>query len=271
MHTIDGLDADSFQQLVILSMASGSADTLKQGQVLVDTDLAASDHLTIGATVSVDYPDRTSGRLTVGGVFRSNQLLSHLLLANSGIASHDAHPFIGKVLVKGANGPSQDLRQAVTDAAGRNPAIDVRDKQEMAEQDNQKVNSAMSLLDVLLGMSVLVAVLGVVNTMAMSVFERRREIGLLRALGLDRSGVRVAVRLESAVVSLFGATLGLVLGSYLAWAAVSTLTVELPGITTVLPYGRLLLFLLAAGAVGLLAAVWPARQAARVGILESIA
>ncbi|MCC9310598.1 ABC transporter permease [Kitasatospora sp. RB6PN24] len=269
-RTIEGLDADSFEQLVKPSMTAGSADTLKQGQALVDTTFAQNNSLIAGSTINVSYPDGAAATLTVGGVFKDNQVLSPILLANSVIAKHNPQPLITQALVKGANGPSQALKQAIVTTTGDSPVIEVRDKHAMATDFSSTVKSAMNLLYVMLGMSVLVAALGVVNTMAMSVFERKREIGLLRALGLHRGGIRQMVRLESAVVSVFGAVVGMVLGSYLAWAEVNALVVELPNINTVLPFGELLLFLVIAGAVGIIAGLWPARQAARMDILDSI-
>ena len=122
----------------------------------------------------------------------------------------------------------------------------------------------------LLGMSVVIAVLGVVNTMAMSVFERRREIGMLRAIGLDRLGIRRMVRLESLLIALFGGLVGVGLGILVAWAGVRTLADDLKGITTVVPPLQIVCFLLAAAVIGLLAALWPAHRAAKLDILDAI-
>lgn len=155
-------------------------------------------------------------------------------------------------------------------AYGNNPLIQVQSRQEMRDQLNTIISFALNMLYGLLAMSILVAVLGVVNTMAMSVFERKREIGMLRAIGLNRGAVKRMVKLESVVISLFGAVLGLSLGCFLAWAVNGTLKSSLDGLSTVLPYGKLLVFLALAGAVGLVAAIWPSRRAARLDILDSI-
>jgi putative ABC transport system permease protein len=122
----------------------------------------------------------------------------------------------------------------------------------------------------LLGMAVIVAVLGVVNTLAMSVFERSQEIGMLRAIGLDRSGIRQMVRLESVVIALFGAVLGIGTGTFLAWAGGGLTTSSMHEYETVLPWGRLGTFLVLALMIGVLAAIWPARRAARLNMLQSI-
>lgn len=104
----------------------------------------------------------------------------------------------------------------------------------------------------------------------MSVFERTREIGLLRAVGLPRSGVKRMVRLESVVISLFGAVLGIGTGIFLAWAGGKLTASSMPAYTTAVPWGRIGLFLFVALVVGVLAALWPARRAARLNTLESI-
>lgn len=174
------------------------------------------------------------------------------------------------MLVKGADGPSPALERALTAAGGDNPLIEVQSKADLRDQASSVISFALNMLYGLLAMSVLVAVLGVVNTMAMSVFERKREIGMLRAIGLDRAKVKRMVQLESVVISLFGAVLGLGLGCFLAWAVNGTLKDSVTGLSTVLPYGKLLLFLVLAGVVGLVAAIWPSRRAARLDILESI-
>lgn len=269
-RTIEGLDADSAEQLVHLSMTDGSAGALKQGQALIDSDLAASGHLSAGSTMAVRRRDGTTGALTVGGVFHANQMLSSVLLSTTALAGYEPNPYISETLVKGADGPTAALKQAIKKATGSNPVIEILDRQGMQDQFSRTITSTLNLLYALLAMSVLVAVLGVVNTMAMSVLERKREIGLLRAIGLDRGGIKRMVRLESALISALGTVVGMVLGSYLAWAAVNTLVVELANITTVIPYSRLSLFLVLTGVVGVLAAVWPARQAARLDILDSI-
>jgi putative ABC transport system permease protein len=122
----------------------------------------------------------------------------------------------------------------------------------------------------LLAMAVIVAVLGVINTLAMSVFERSQEIGMLRAIGLDRRGIKRMVRLESLVISLFGGVLGIGLGVFFGWAAGPLFRTSMPTYELILPWGRMAVFLLLAGLVGILAALWPARRAARLNMLTAI-
>ncbi|MFC9622759.1 ABC transporter permease [Streptomyces sp. NPDC056930] len=193
-----------------------------------------------------------------------------MLLPGGVVAAHQPYAPAQQILVKGANGATPAFKQALKDATGKSPVIEVENKQDLRNGFDRTITFALNLLYALLGMSLLVAALGVVNTLAMAVFERRRELGLLRAIGLDRGGVKRMVRLESVLISVFGAAIGMAFGVFLAWAAGTTMTVTLPELHTVLPYPKLLLMLLAAVLVGLAAAQWPARRAARLDVLDSI-
>lgn len=270
-HEIEGLDADSYDQLVSFTLESGSVQALKQGRVLVDADVARISHLSVGSPVKVTYPDDSTGTMTVGGVFEDSKMLSSVLVPNSVITEHQPDAYVKSILVKGTNGATGALEKSLKAATGDNPVIDVKDRTGMRSDFSSTITSALNLLYLLLGMSVLVAVLGVINTMAMSVAERRREIGMLRAIGMDRGGVKRMVQLESVVISLFGAASGMALGTFLAWGANRTFVgAQLDNVPTVIPYGQMLLFLFLSGFIGVIAAQWPARQAARLDILASI-
>ncbi|MEV7778955.1 FtsX-like permease family protein [Kitasatospora sp. NPDC088351] len=267
---ITGLNQDSFDKLVSVKLTSGSTAGLGQGQILIDEDVAKNGNLTTGSTVKITYPDESTGQVTVGGVYQKGGMVGGAALANSEIVKHDPQPYIRNVLVKGADGATDKLKQSLKDATGANPVIEVQSKQDVRDEFSQTITFALNMMYGLLAMSVIVAILGVINTLAMSVFERKREIGMLRAIGLDRSGIKRMVRLESVVISVFGAGIGVLLGCFMAWAINGTLKSSLQGLTTVLPFGQLLLFLALAGVVGLVAAFWPARRASKLDILESI-
>ncbi|MFI6152087.1 ABC transporter permease [Kitasatospora sp. NPDC051170] len=267
---ITGLDPKSYEQLVRMKLTSGSADALGKGQLLVDSDLAKKLNVTAGSTVTSAFPDRTSAPVTVGGVYEKGGVLGSAVMANAELVKHEPKAHASAVLVKGQNGATEALKQSLTDATGANPVIEVKSMEDVRKNFSQAITFALNMMYGLLAMSVLVAILGVINTLAMSVFERKREIGMLRAIGLDRRGIKRMVRLESVVISVFGAGIGLVLGCFIAWAINGTLKNSLSGLTTVLPWGQLALFLGLAGLVGLVAALWPARRASRLDILESI-
>ncbi|MFE4519979.1 ABC transporter permease [Kitasatospora sp. NPDC056783] len=269
-ESITGLNPETFEQLAEVELTSGSAAALGKGQLLVDQDVAKKSGVTTGSTMTVTYPDDSTGQLTVGGVYRTGGMLGPVVLANSEVAKHEPKPYVSDVLVKGKDGATAAFKQSLKDATGANPVIEVKSRQEVRDGFSQTITFALNLMYGLLGMAVLIAILGVVNTLAMSVFERKREIGMLRAIGLDRGGIKRMVRLESVVISLFGAGIGLLLGCFIAWAVNGTLKSTLAGLTTVVPFGQLALFLVLAGVVGLVAAIWPARRASKLDILSSI-
>lgn len=156
------------------------------------------------------------------------------------------------------------------DALGDNPAMSVMDRQDIRDMFGGFINTALNIMYGLLAMALLIAVLGVVNTLAMSVFERQQEIGMLRAIGLDRGRVKRMIRLEAVVISVFGAVIGVGLGVFLGWAIGRTLSSDIPGYALVIPWDRLGIFLLLAGLVGVLASLWPARSAAKLNMLTAI-
>ncbi|MCX4687454.1 ABC transporter permease [Kitasatospora purpeofusca] len=269
-NKVTGLNADSLDKLLTVKMKSGSAASFGQGKLLLGDDLAKKLGVGTGSTVEMGYPGDAKGTLTVGGVYETNDLLGGAMLANSEILKHDPQPSLDSVLVKGTDGETEALRKALKDSTGANPVIEVKSRQDVRDGFSQNITFALNMMYGLLAMSVVVAVLGVINTLAMSVFERKREIGMLRAIGLDRRGIKRMVRLESVVISVFGAGIGVLLGCFTAWAINGTLKSALPTMTTVLPFGQLLLFLALAGLVGVVAAFWPARRAAGLDILDSI-
>ena len=140
---------------------------------------------------------------------------------------------------------------------------------EFRQSQQDQLNSFLAVIFVLLALSLVIALIGIANTLALSVFERTREIGLLRAVGMTRRQLRRAIRWEAVIIAIFGAILGLILGVIFGVAAV----VAIPDtfINTVsIPYGSLVAYLVIAGLAGILAAILPARRAARLNVLDAI-
>ncbi|MET8704576.1 FtsX-like permease family protein [Kitasatospora sp. NPDC004723] len=268
---LTAVNASTFDQLVDLKVTEGAADALKQGKLISTTGYAERNDLTVGSTLDIRYPDGTRATLTVGALMESNSLVSGLVAPDQLVGPHAATGSgLEKVLVKGADGATPELKQTLRDATGGNPLITVKGEKDIKAETSRMVTSVLNIMYGLLGMSVVVAILGVINTMAMSVFERRREIGLLRAVGLDRRGIGRMIRLESLMIALFGGVVGVLLGIVTAWAGTRTLADTFKNITMVVPPGKIAFFLAAAAVIGLLAALWPARRAARMDILGAI-
>jgi putative ABC transport system permease protein len=161
------------------------------------------------------------------------------------------------------------VRKGLEDATADTPLVSVMDVNEYADQQTSQVDQILVFIYALLGLSIVIAILGIVNTLGLSIIERTREIGLLRAIALKRREIRLMITLESVIISLLGATVGLILGVGFG-AALQHLMAD-QGITVLsVPWGQLLAFLAAAAVVGVLAAVWPARRATRIDILKAV-
>jgi putative ABC transport system permease protein len=149
------------------------------------------------------------------------------------------------------------------------PDVKIHDQTQYKQSIRDQINQLLYVVYALLALAVVIAILGIVNTLALSVMERTREIGLLRALGMDRRQLRRTVRLESVAISVYGAVLGIVIG--LAFGAALQRSLSDQGITELgIPWAVLAVVLVSSVVVGVLAAVWPARRAARLDVLAAI-
>ncbi|MFI0967301.1 ABC transporter permease [Streptomyces sp. NPDC021080] len=266
---LTGVNGAAIGKLTDLSVTDGSF-TVGGKRVVVDSDTAKSHGWKAGSDFRVSYEDGAKENLTVAGVYEANEVMRGIMLDDATLAPHQRDASDMQVMVKTAGGASDATKDRLEKALGDNPAVKVQDKQDFSDSIAQMFTLMLNMLYGLLGMAVIVAVLGVVNTLAMSVFERSQEIGMLRAIGLDRKGIKRMVRLESLVISLFGGVLGIGLGVFFGWAAGELLGSRMSTYELVLPWGRMALFLLLAATVGILAALWPARRAARMNMLTAI-
>ncbi|MFJ9032669.1 ABC transporter permease [Streptomyces sp. NPDC102274] len=269
-HSASAVTPGDIEKVINIASVSGSMDTLAQGGIAVAEDTAKSNGWKIGDTLSVTYNDGKTGKLKVGATYKKNEFLSPVLMSTEVAAAHEARAYIPEVWVKMDGGASGAHEQALVDSLGKNPAITIMDQQDIRNQFGGLINTALNIMYGLLAMALVIAILGVVNTLAMSVFERQQEIGMLRAIGLDRTKVKRMIRLEAVVISLFGAVIGVGLGSFLAWAIGETIKDQIPGYALVIPWDRVGIFLVLAGLVGILAALWPARSAAKLNMLTAI-
>ncbi|MFD7995948.1 ABC transporter permease [Streptomyces mexicanus] len=266
---LTGVNGAAIGELTDLKVDEGSF-TVRGTDVVVDRTTAEDHHWSAGSHFTVSYEDGRKQRLTVAGVYEGNEMIRGIMLDNATLAPHQSDPTDMQVMVKTAEGTSGAVKDRLAEALGSNPAIKIQSKKDISNEIAQTFTLVLNMLYGLLAMAVIVAVLGVVNTLAMSVFERAQEIGMLRAIGLDRTGIKRMVRLESLVISLFGGVLGIGLGVFFGWAAGQLLGTRLATYELVLPWARIVVFLLLAAVVGVLAALWPARRAARLNMLQAI-
>ncbi|MPY61063.1 ABC transporter permease [Streptomyces spongiae] len=266
---LTGVKGSTIGELTDLKVENGTFE-VGGDKVVVDSDTAELHGWKAGSDFTVSYEDGKKQQLTVAGVYEGNEMVRGIMLDLGTLSPHQSNPTDMQVMVKTSDGVSGATKDQLEKALGTNPAIKVQDKKDISNDIAQMFTLILNMVYGLLAMAVLVAVLGVINTLAMSVFERSQEIGMLRAIGLDRKGIKRMVRLESLVISLFGGVLGIGLGVFFGWAAGELLGTSLATYELVLPWARMAVFLLLAATVGILAALWPARRAARLNMLTAI-
>jgi putative ABC transport system permease protein len=265
-------DLAAMADIFRLKATAGQLRTLQKGELVVDDEFANGRGLSVGSTVQLTTQRRGPQSYTVVGVFQRSRLVPGPVLlsiqdATAGFRSPQAN--FGYIrLQQGANADA--VQQRVAALLTDNPEVGVRSQADFLAQLTSQVDTAVVMLYVLLGLSILIAVLGIINTLALSILERTRELGLLRAVGMPRSQVTQMVAVESVVIATFGALLGLLVGSALGTAVVRAVPDEFVSVLS-LPWGSMAVFLALAVVVGLAAAIIPAVRAARTDVLQAIA
>lgn len=162
------------------------------------------------------------------------------------------------------------MQKRIKDKVKHYVIVQVQTRDEFKGQQAQLVNQLLSILYGLLALSVVIAIVGIINTLALSIVERRQEIGMLRAVGMVRGQVRRMITLESIQLSLYGAIIGVIIGLYIGWMFMNVMKTQ--GITQiVIPWGQIIAMLIASAVVGIIAAVWPGIRASRISPLDAIA
>ncbi|MDH5372541.1 MAG: FtsX-like permease family protein [Acidimicrobiia bacterium] len=238
--------------------------------VLVRSDRLEASGWAIGQFVAIQYPSMQTVPTEIVGTFE-DQSFAEYLITTTTYAEHFAGQSAGMVFATLSDGfDAVEGQLAAQNALGAFPSIDVNTQSDQIAEAEAQIDQMLALFSALLGLAVIIAVIGIANTLALSVVERTREIGLLRAVGMGRRQVRRMVRWESIITALFGAMLGIGVGVVLGWATVASLAEDGLG-TFALPGSQLAAWLLVAAVAGVLAAIGPARKASRMRILEAIA
>jgi putative ABC transport system permease protein len=266
-----GLTPGTFGRSIKVRTIDGDLAALADGEVAVQKSRAEDDGLAVGDTLEMAAGGGTR-TLTIGAIFESNALGAPYVVdqpvLDEIVPATDQS--IDTVFVNAAAGTTvAEARQAVADAVAPYVVVSVQDKDEWVSDMADQVNQVLVILYALLGLSVVIAVLGIVNTLALSVIERTREIGLLRAVGLGRLQLSGTVTIESVLTAVFGTVVGLVVGVALASALPRVYADD--GLSSlVIPWGNLVGMLVLAVVVGVLAALWPAGRAARMKVLDAV-
>jgi putative ABC transport system permease protein len=268
LTALTGVSTRNLAGTVTVRMTSGSTAALAKGELLVDSTTATKDHLAVGAAVPIRFAYTGPTTIRIGGIYQSNALIGSYLVSAPYFLAHFRQEPPAAVLVRTNGGPGVDA--AVTRALAPYADVQVQTREQFQQSEIAQVNQLLGLVYALLALAVLIALIGIVNTLMLSVLERTREIGLLRAVGMRRSQVRAMIRSEAVILATFGAVIGIVIGTLMGLALVSSLRQQ--GLTeTSVPWLRLVEFLILAALLGLVAASWPARRAARLDVLAAIA
>ncbi|MDA0300499.1 MAG: FtsX-like permease family protein [Actinobacteria bacterium] len=268
--TATGFDSTTGTSVVNMGIIDGTAEVGRNGIAILDS-VAEERQLAVGDQLSVEFEDGFVTTLNVRGIFDDAAIAGADWLIDRDLSREhritDAITFAGLTYAEGVD-PA--VGRAVVEATtAAFPQLSVQDNTEFQEEAEGQIAQLQVVITALLVLCLVVAFFGIVNTMVLAVLERTREIGLLRAVGMTRRQLQSSVRWEAAIISLFGALLGVALGLLLGWAAVIAIPdsfVSKLGI----PWGQLVVYIIVGGLLGVVAAWFPARRAARLDVLEAI-
>jgi putative ABC transport system permease protein len=265
-----GVDPIAYDASVRTETTAGRLRDLANGGIAVRENLADQHGWHAGDTLTLTFPVGGTAQVPIKAIYKDNQLNGPILLALTDYQRHYADQLDIVALVKARSGVSAaDSRAAVERVVNDFPNVQVKDQAQYKQEQYTQINQILVFFYLLLALSVIIAFIGIVNTLALSVLERIRELGLLRALGMTKAQLRAMIRWEAVIIAVLGALLGLVVGTFFGWTLVRSLQGQ--GITTFsLPVGSLIVFVVAAAIAGVLAAIFPGMRAARLDILRAI-
>ena len=268
---LGAVDPVAFDQIVDLDVAAGSLADLRGDTIAVASATAREHGWRVGDTVRATFAETGERALRVVAVYRRADAGGPYLLPLETYAGAFAHQLDARVFVARAEGVTPAAaRRAVEALTAAYPNAQLQDQTQFKEAQSAQINQMLGLIYVMLALAVVIALMGIANTLALSIFERTRELGLLRAVGMTRRQLRSAIRWEAVIIAVFGTLLGLIIGLFFGWVLVEDL--KSSGITHLtIPVGQLAVVVLIAALAGVGAAILPGRRAAKLDILQAIA
>jgi putative ABC transport system permease protein len=267
MLAFETVDMDD---LVDVGIVAGDPATLGvDGLAVLDTEAEARGW-ELGSEVTITFVNSGAQPFTVGLIYTEDSLVGPLFISTEAHEANSTEVFDMSVYVLAAEGvPTDEFRSAVETVTAPYPNAEVMDLGELKDSISAQVDQMLTLVYALLALAVIIALIGIANTIALSTVERTREIGLLRAVGMTRSQLRASVRWESFLIAVLGTTMGLALGLFFGWAMVEALRDE--GITELaIPLPQIIVVAILAAAAGVFASLRPAAKAARLPILDAV-
>ncbi|HSB84685.1 MAG TPA: FtsX-like permease family protein [Ilumatobacteraceae bacterium] len=278
MGNVDGsdrsfavVDPATVATMFDLETVAGSLEALDENSILVSTKTADSSHVAMGDTVQMRLLDGHTYPLTVVGIYEKDELAGPYTVAKKFYAKGGGDQYDFSVYILLEPGADEAKVESLLSAVvAPYPTADLQSRSDYIETQAAQIDIFVNLTYGLLGLAVIIAMIGIANTLSLSVYERTHELGLLRAVGATRAQVRSMVRMESEITSLLGAVQGVVIGLVLGWAIIFALRDE--GFSKMsVPVPTIVIVLIIAILCGIIAALRPARRAARLDVLGAIA
>ncbi|MEO9224620.1 MAG: FtsX-like permease family protein [Acidimicrobiales bacterium] len=255
-----------------IHVKAGSLSTLGTDGVAVIKSKADSAHLHIGSKLTTTYLDGTTHTFTVRAIFDSKVFQTQLIIDRRAAVGANRQTGVQRILIQDAPGVSSNTaHKAIKAVTTQYPTAQLQTSKEFADGIGNQLDTLLNVVYALLALAVIIALIGITNTLGLSILERTRELGLLRAVGMSRSQVRSTVRWEAVLIAAAGTVLGLVLGVGCGIAILNSLPSSAGLTAVIVPGGRLVVIAVIGLLVGVIAAIWPARRASKLDILAAVA
>ncbi len=270
VFTVTAIEPETSSGVLFIGTGDAELEAMaRTNGLLVHTDQPGAAGL-VGTVVVVELPNGTAADAEIVGIFDEGNFGEYLMTRDRFVTGIDPISD-GFVLANAADGTSViDAQTAAMLAAEPFPNVEVQTSSELVNEAKAQIDVILAIFTALLALAIIIAILGITNTLALSIIERTREIGLLRAIGMSRRQLRRMIRWESVIIAVFGAILGMLTGIVLGWAVVQALKDEGLG-DFAIPFTQLVILVIIAGVAGVFAAIYPAYKASRLNILEAIA
>lgn len=265
-------DPAGIDRVLDVDVTEGSLAGLADDHIAVAESIAEDEGWQMGDMVAVEFLDGAEERFTVGAIYEESTIVGPILVPRAAWEPHALQEIDTAVFVSLADGVDIDAGQAaVSGVVDRFGGPDVEDREEYAASQSTSLDMMLSIIYVLLTLAIIIALMGIANTLSLSIHERRPELGILRAVGQTRRQLRAMVRDESVFISLFGTVSGMALGVFLAWGLIQVVTVSSDSIETfTAPPAQLAVILVVGAVAGVLAGVRPAHRAAQLDVLDAV-
>ncbi|MGB3735741.1 MAG: FtsX-like permease family protein [Ilumatobacter sp.] len=267
-NQVTGTDTAMIDQVLDLQVLDGTVSDLAENDVAIFSTLAEDEGIVVGDSVDMKFQQQTL-TLNVAGIYDQDEFVGSWLVDNSVLDANISRSLDTQVLVVTADGAGDTITASVEALLAGDPTAGIETTESFIDEQAGAIDQLLILLYGLLGMSVLVALIGIVNTMALSIHERTKELGLLRAVGMSQRQLRNTIRFESTIIALIGTLVGLALGLFLGWVASKAAGDVFPDFAV--PINSLVIITIVGVAAGLVAGLLPARRAGKLNVLDAIA